>query len=602
MIAAIVVVALVGGWAYSQMRGSLRDLRAAGLASLLEAESRGLQLWIDEKKRDAERWAATPRVRHAARTLAAARGDPCAASAQKEFRDEIAPYVAMEEVSAFHLVGRDGRILAALEPSRCGASAPERVLRSLAPVFEGATVFARDEATSWVEAPLRGEDGTIVAALGFGRSATQRLTDLLSVTAAATSRDAFAFDEEARLVTHTRHARELAVLPRTPLVEAALAHAEGTRGVILDPYSSYRGAQVIGAWRWLPESRIAVAVEIEAAEAYGPLESLPIAFGTLLALVIVSMIVAASASLWAVRARMREAQRVGQYRIEREIGEGGMSRVYFARHALLDRPAAVKVLKQHLATDEAVARFRREAQLCSQLSHPNTVEIYDYGTTRDGRWYYAMEYLRGISIEELVRRDGPMPAARVVHALQLACGSLKEAHDRGWVHRDVKPSNLMLCVRGGEHDVVKVVDFGLVKQLRDPHTRDLTQYSRILGTPLYMAPERLRNPADADARSDIYALAAVAWFALVGRPAFDEETDHAIIYRVLNERAPELPESVPARVRELLGPLIARCLEKDRNLRPATIEEVRQAIEPAAAEMPWSAGDARAWWAAQPPV
>jgi len=211
-----------------------------------------------------------------------------------------------------------------------------------------------------------------------------------------------------------------------------------------------------------------------------------------------------------------------------------------ARAAHSDVLAAVKILKAHLATDEVVTRFRREAQLCSQLSHPNTVEILDYGNTRDGRWYYAMEYLRGASIEEVVRRDGPMPVARLVHALLQACGSLKEAHDRGWVHRDVKPNNLMLCVRGGQHDVVKVVDFGLVKQLRDPDTRDITQYSRILGTPLYMAPERLRNPADADARADIYALGAVAYFALSGRSAFEAEADHEIVYRVLNEPAPEL--------------------------------------------------------------
>jgi serine/threonine-protein kinase len=308
------------------------------------------------------------------------------------------------------------------------------------------------------------------------------------------------------------------------------------------------------------------------------------------------MTAAASTSLWAVRVRMRESNRIGQYRIEREIGQGGMSNVYLARHAHLKRLAAIKVLKPHLATDQAVTRFRREAQLGSQLSHPNTIEIYDYGSTRDGRWYYAMEYLRGISVEDLVRRDGPMPVERLVHVLRHACGSLEEAHARGWVHRDVKPSNLMLCVRGGEHDVVKLVDFGLIKQLRDPHTQDITQYSRILGTPLYMAPERLRDPADADARADIYALAAVAWFGLGGRPVFDGESDHAIIYRVMNEPAPALPETVPERARAVLGPLIARCLAKERELRPASIAEVREVLDRFAAEAPWTEADARAWW------
>jgi serine/threonine-protein kinase len=271
--------------------------------------------------------------------------------------------------------------------------------------------------------------------------------------------------------------------------------------------------------------------------------------------------------------------------------------VYLARHSHLDRPAAVKVLKPHLATDEALTRFQREAQLCSQLSHPNTIEIYDYGHTRDGRWYYAMEYLRGISLQDLVCRDAPMPLARVLHVLRQACGSLQEAHERGWVHRDVKPSNLMLCVRAGEHDVAKLLDFGLIKQLRDPDTRDITQYSKVLGTPLYMAPERLRNPADADARVDIYALAAVAFFALAGRPPFEGETDHDIVYRVLNEPAPSLEQGGVRGAPAALEALIARCLEKDRELRPATIDEVRRTLEEIARGLPWTEADARAWWA-----
>ena len=652
MLAALVVMALIGGWTYVQVRGSLRDLRSAGLVSLLEAESRGLQLWIDEKQRDAERWASTPQVQRAAAALAflAGRGTVCAAAPQRALQAEIAPYAALEEASVFNLIARDGRIISSPQPEYCGRAVSESFMRRLAPVFEGRTVFvgpwresdrvgtarggALEGPLAWVEAPVRAEDGTVVAALGFGRIAAQRFAKLLALTGGGTSRDVYAFDEGARILTETRYGRELAAAgaidasqlvplgmevrdpggdllaghrpqeppsqrPLTALATAALAHQEAMEGVLLEPYRNYRGAEVIGAWHWLADAQMAVAVEIEAAEAYGPLEYLQVAFGVLFALVLVSMTGAASTSLWAVRARMREAKRIGQYRIEREIGAGGMSHVYLARHAHLKRLAAVKMLKPHLATDEAVTRFQREAQLCSQLSHPNTVEIYDYGSTRDGRWYYAMEYLRGISLEDLVRREGPMPVARVVHALLQACGSLKEAHDRGWVHRDVKPNNLMLCVRGGQHDVVKVVDFGLIKQVRDPQTRDITQYSKILGTPLYMAPERLRNPADADARADIYALAAVAYFAITGCPAFEAETDHDIVYRVLNEPAPALAQGGASDVPEALAALIARSLAKDREMRPATIEEVRATLDEIAMRLPWTEVDARAWWASR---
>lgn len=616
MLAALVVVALVGGWAFLQVRGSLRDVRSAGLVALLEAESGRLELWIEEKKRDAERWASTPQVQRAAAALVlnAGRGTVCAPAPQRALRDQIAPYAALEEASAFNLIARDGRIISSPHPQYCGRVVSEAFMRRLAPVFEGRTIFvppwrerdrvgapdpqAPEGPLTWVETPVRAQDGTVVAALGFGRIAAERFAKLLALTAGGTSRDAYAFDEGARVLTESRYGNAMAASGPidTELSRAALAHAEGMEGVVLEPYRNYRGAEVIGAWRWLPDARMAVAVEVEAAEAYGPLEYLQVAFGVLSALVLISMTAAASTSLWAVRVRMREAKRVGQYRVEREIGEGGMSHVFLARHAHLKRPAAVKVLKAHLATDEAVTRFQREAQLCSQLSHPNTIEIYDYGTTRDGRWYYAMEYLRGISFEDLVRREGPMPVARVLHALRQACGSLKEAHDRGWVHRDVKPNNLMLCARGGEYDVVKVVDFGLIKQVRDPHTRDITQYSKILGTPLYMAPERLRNPADADARADIYALGAVAWFAITGRAVFDAETDHDTVYRVLNEPAPSLAQGGARDAPPALEALIARCLAKDRGMRPASIDEVRSALDAIARHFPWSEADARAWW------
>jgi len=647
MLAALVVVALVGGWAYVQVRGSLRDVRSAGLASLLEAETRALQLWIEEKQRDAERWASSPRVQAAAAAIAAAQR-PCDPGFDRALRSEIAPYAAVEEVATFNLVTADGRIVSS--PYRCGQSVSAAFLRQLRPVFEGRAVFVppwREEERvgqgapgappgplAWNETPVRGPEGNVVAALGFGRVAAERFSRLLTLSIGGTSRDAYAFDEQGRMVTVSRYASQLvaagaipaaadaplgiavrdpggdalardpltlpAERPLTALASAALTRSEGSDGVILEPYRNYRGARVIGAWRWLPDAHLAIAVEVDAAEAYAPLEYLQFAFATLFALVLVSMTAAASTSAWALRTRLREARRVGQYEIEREIGEGGMSHVYLARHLTLKRPAAVKVLKPHLATDEAVERFRREAQLCSQLTHPNTVEVFDYGTTREGRWYYAMEYLEGASIEEVVARSGPMPPARVVHALAQACGSLAEAHARGWVHRDVKPQNLMLCVRGGRHDFVKVLDFGIVKQLRNPETRDITQYSRVLGTPQYMAPERLRNPADADARADIYAIGAVAWFAIAGRPAFDAKTDHDIVYRVLNEPAPSLATAAPGAPAALVT-LVARCLAKDRGERPASIGEVQAALAAIAREHPWSEADARAWWEALGP-
>ena len=186
-----------------------------------------------------------------------------------------------------------------------------------------------------------------------------------------------------------------------------------------------------------------------------------------------------------------------------------------------------------------------------------------------------------------------------MHALRQACGSLREAHERGLVHRDVKPANLMLCMRGGQCDVLKVLDFGLVKEVHNPHTRDITQFAKVLGTPLYMAPERIRNPADADARSDIYALAAVAHFLVTGRPLFEAQTDHDLIYQVLNTAPPTLSQGGGHDVPEALEALVSRCLEKERDARPASIEEVAQVLGEVALQRPWREQEARAWWAAR---
>ncbi len=626
----ITVVALgaLGTWAYLRVDASLRELRAAGLGVLLESESRILEIWIEEKKRDAERWAGTPRIEALALGLAgmAERGLPpgeiCRSPAHQALVAEIAPHAALEETATFNLWLPDGRVIASLHAASCGRSIQDAGFMKLAaPVFAGASVFVQpwleskrlgivadaplNESLVWVQTPVRDAAGRVIAALGFGRVTSARFAKLLAITGTESSREAFAFDAQGAMLTQGRYEAQAQPLAGSELGKAAIkglreGGAEGLRGVVLEPYRSYRGVEVIGAWRWLPRKEMAIGVEIEAEEAYAPLHYLEVAFGIILAFLVATTLAAAGMSLWAVRLRLREARRLGQYTLLRPIGEGGLSHVYLARHSRLKRPAAVKVLKRHLANEDVVARFEREVQHCSQLTHPNTVEIFDFGRTRDGTFFYAMEYLDGVSLQDLVADEGPMPTSRVVHALRQACGSLREAHGRGLVHRDIKPANLMLCAHGGQLDVLKVLDFGLVKETSNPHTRDITQHAKVLGTPLYMAPERLRNPADADARADIYALGAVAFFLLTGRKLFVTETEHDLVYRVLNEEAP-LPSACGARdVPAILEALIARCLSKDRDARPATIDEVDAVLSEVARQRPWTEAQSKPWWDARP--
>jgi serine/threonine-protein kinase len=318
-------------------------------------------------------------------------------------------------------------------------------------------------------------------------------------------------------------------------------------------------------------------------------------FGALLVAVIAAL--ASALSVLRLRSELGGERKLGAYRLVRRIGEGGMAHVYLARHDLLKRPCAVKLLKPARATDETIARFEREVQLASQLAHPNTVDIFDYGRTRDGLFYYAMEYLDGINAGELVAREGAVPVARAVHILRQVCAGLAEAHARGMVHRDVKPENIMVCRRGAEHDVVKLLDFGLVKSLTTEHSRDLTRSLRILGTPLYMAPERLRNPADVDARADIYAVGAVAFFILTGRKLFEGADDLALTSKVLNEEPPRVSAVAAQPIPVELDLLVQACLEKQREHRPQRAADLVEAFDALAQEHRWTPREAENWWA-----
>jgi eukaryotic-like serine/threonine-protein kinase len=300
------------------------------------------------------------------------------------------------------------------------------------------------------------------------------------------------------------------------------------------------------------------------------------------------------------RVQADEARRLGQYLLERKIGEGGMGQVYLAQHALLRRPTAVKLLFPDRVGPDALARFEREVRLTATLTHPNTVSIFDYGRTPEGVFYYAMELLDGTDLESLVRRFGPQPPARVVHLLAQACGSLAEAHGRGLVHRDIKPANIILCERGGVPDTVKIVDFGLVKDIgvmgAGASEPTLTHANSILGTPLYMAPESLRGDARVDGRADLYALGAVGCFLLTGRPVFEATSVLEVCALHLNNppRAPSLV--LGSKLPEDLEALLLRCLAKQPGERPAGAVELRRALC-ACAVPAWTEEDARAWWA-----
>jgi serine/threonine-protein kinase len=291
-----------------------------------------------------------------------------------------------------------------------------------------------------------------------------------------------------------------------------------------------------------------------------------------------------------------EARRLGQFQVKHRLGRGGMGEVYLAEHVLLRRPCALKLIRPERAGDpQNLARFEREVQATAVLAHPNIVEIFDYGRADDGTFYYAMEYLPGLSLQELVGRYGPLPPERAVHLLGQVCGALQEAHAAGLIHRDVKPGNVLVCQRGGRHDVAKLLDFGLVRAHGlAGNGAKLTQEGGIAGTPAYMSPEQAAG-RDLAPVSDLYSLGAVAYFLLTGRPPFVRGSAVQTLAAHLSEpvvapdrHRPEVPADLQA--------VVLRCLEKDPVRRFPDADQLAQALARCSCANKWTREQAAAWW------
>jgi eukaryotic-like serine/threonine-protein kinase len=359
-----------------------------------------------------------------------------------------------------------------------------------------------------------------------------------------------------------------------------------TRAIIL-PTSARRTAAlssiVLGC---LMFSAIALAVTTEQ-------DLPPVAF--VIGAVVLSSVATVLATLGAsvlhgLQRNFDKAVKLGRYTLDAKIGEGGMGIVYRAHHVLLRRPTAIKLLQKGRIGADALDRFEREVQHTSQLTHPNTIAVFDYGRSPDGVFYYAMEYLDGVDLEKLVRTFGPQKPGRVIRILEQVCGALQEAHDRGLIHRDIKPANIILCERGAVPDVAKVVDFGLAKEIAADG--DTTQV--ILGTPAFLAPEAITSPAMVGPAADIYALGAVGYFLLTGRRLFDGATSLDVCLKhvttkptPLHELAPETP---PA-----LADILMRCVAKDPAARPSSATSLARDLRAADAR-DWDLDAARRWW------
>ncbi|MFI5456164.1 MAG: serine/threonine-protein kinase [Isosphaerales bacterium] len=371
------------------------------------------------------------------------------------------------------------------------------------------------------------------------------------------------------------------------------------------PKSWRRAALVTGSLAALPFATLLV-LYLRNPEAMGWLErgwanrrTTPMelfSFDAMLLLILAIGSTYGAATMFRLRRQVVEARQLGQYRLWRRLGAGGMGEVYLAEHQLLKRPCALKlILPDREADPKTLDRFEREVRLTATLSHPNTVEIFDYGRTEEGTYYYVMEYLPGLSLADLVKAHGPLPPARAVYLLRQVCLALREAHTSGLVHRDVKPSNIFAARRGGADDVAKLLDFGLVLPVAAGRAPHLPREDKVIGTPMFMSPEQVMNSQELDERSDIYSLGAVAYYLLTGRPPFDEGGGIAVmIAHTCDPVVP--PSSVRASIPRDLENVVLRCLAKEPADRFQDARSLELALGECVCAGEWDQERASAWW------
>jgi serine/threonine protein kinase len=478
--------------------------------------------------------------------------------------------------------------------------------------------------------------GDVIGALGLRIRPEEDFVRILQIARPGKSGETYAFDSQGLLLSESRFTKDLIhlglvpdqptarsqltlsirdpgvdltkghhpVKPRSeqPLTQMAASAVSGESGRNVEGYRDYRGVPVVGAWTWLDNYGMGVATEKDVAEAYRSLYILRRAFWSLFGLLAASSVLILLFTLAIARVEkaaqnaVLEAKELGQYQLEAKLGEGGMGVVYRGRHRMMRRPTAIKLLHPDKTTDDTIARFEREVQLTCQLNHPNTISIYDYGRTPEGIFYYAMEFLDGINLDTLVVRYGPQSEGRVIHILRQVCGSLAEAHEISLVHRDIKPANIVIGRRGGESDVAKVLDFGLVKAIDSKKESSLTSAGAVIGTPLYMSPEAIESPDRVDGRSDLYSVAALGYFLLTGTPPFDGKGVIEICMH--HSRTP--PQRPSERLKRPVSPdleaVLLKGLAKNPHDRFPTAREFAEALAACSSAGDWDSRKAETWW------
>jgi len=652
-IIAIILLLAIGWSVHGAIERTMESNLRSQLQTLLNVEVAMLRTWLAAHENNSESVAGDADVRRLVVKLIETQttSDESSDSIFGELSKQIGPALTSHDYESYFVANRD-KVIASDRPETVGLEVPPAFTSIFNRVYDGQSTVTPPFASllpiedeqgrrrtgvpvMFVMSPIVDENLQVVAVLGLKIRPEREFTRILQLGRLGESGETYAFNHEGLMLSNSRFDHDLILLgllpdrentssildllvrdpggdmttgfrPQVRRSELPFTHmvadaVEGNSDVDVMGYRDYRGVRVVGAWTWIEEYGFGVTTEMDHAEAFRPLTILKRAFWGLLALLTASALAIFVFTVMVARLQLQareaaiEAKQLGQYKLEEQLGEGAMGVVYKGRHAMLRRPTAIKLLNSKQVTDVSVDRFEREVQITSHLNHPNTIAIYDYGRTPEDVFYYAMEYLDGLDLQQLVETYGPQPAGRVIYILEQICGSLYEAHSMGLVHRDIKPANVMLNRRGGEGDVIKVLDFGLVKAKGDEYGSDPGADS-MAGTPLYMSPEAIQLPNSVDACSDLYAVGAVGYFLLTGQPVF--EADSLVQLCQLHTSEPPQPPSkrlgqpVPP---ELENAILA-CLEKTRSKRPQTARDLANMLARCPAATEWSVDKADLWW------
>lgn len=370
------------------------------------------------------------------------------------------------------------------------------------------------------------------------------------------------------------------------------------RGSLFEPYPDVDGQAVVGVWRWLARQEIGIVAERPHDRFIQPVRWVDAVFFVLIVFGTLALALLAQVDPRKLRDAFRRSDidTCGPYTIKGLLGEGTMANVYLAEHRHLKRIVALKRLKIQSQRDETIERFDREARLASQLSHPNIITVLDHGRAPDGSFFYAMEFIRGLTLTQWVEQHGPLPPARAVRILRQICAAVGTMHARQLLHRDIKPDNVIAYAAHGDCDLIKLLDFGLIRDLENKASRDLTRDARVLGTPAFMAPERLRDPRCIDPRTDLYGIGCIAFYLVAGRRPFEATVDADLVQQVQHIAAPLVSSVSVFPIPPALEQLIASALDKSMDDRPASAAAFDAALAGIEAAVPWHLEQARLWW------